>query len=119
MSELTAIQERLAKLEKQVHQGRRMVAVSAILGGLAIVGLLYQWFKPGETKDSNPALKLQAESFTLVSASGPVRGQCPITAKCPAYMMPDQKHVERVPFTVIPPVPSVFLQDLEGHARRR
>src|SRR5258708_28301754 len=107
MSELTAIQERLAKLEKQVHQGRGMVAVSAILGGLAIVGLLYQWFKPGETKDSNPARKLQAESFTLVSASGTVRGQWAITDKGPAYMMADEKGVERVRLGVITQGPYV------------
>jgi hypothetical protein len=46
MSELTALHERLAHLEKQVHQGKRIVAVSAIMGALACVGLLYQWLKP-------------------------------------------------------------------------
>jgi hypothetical protein len=35
MSELTDLQERLTQLEKQVHQGKRIVAVSVILGALA------------------------------------------------------------------------------------
>src|SRR5260221_10671509 len=80
MSELTAFQERLAQLEKQVHQGRRMVAVSAILGALAIVGLLYQGFKLTESKGSDPVM-LQAESFTLADPLGKVYGQWAITGK--------------------------------------
>jgi len=94
-----------------------MVAVSAILGALAIVGLLYEWFKPGKTKDSNPASKLQAESFTLVDSSGKVRGQWAMTNKGPTYMMADDKGVERLRLGVIAQGPYVALQDGEGRLR--
>lgn len=48
MSDLTAVQERLAQLEKQVHRGWRIGAVLAMLGALTLVGLHYQRLNPGE-----------------------------------------------------------------------
>ena len=94
-----------------------MVAVSAILGALAIVGLVYQWFKPGESKDSNPASKVQVESFTLLDPAGKVRGQWAMTDKGPAYMMADEKGVERLRLGVIAQGPYVALQDADGRLR--
>jgi hypothetical protein len=79
--------------------------------------LLYHWLKPGETKDTNPATKLQAESFTLVDSLGKVRGQWAMTDKGPTYMMADEKGVERLRLGVIAQGPYVALQDAEGRLR--
>ncbi|MFL5243818.1 MAG: hypothetical protein ACJ8FY_17085 [Gemmataceae bacterium] len=60
MSELDALKERLAQLESQVNRSRRLTAFSAILGAMAIAGLLYQWSKPADSNQAGKQ-KFQAE----------------------------------------------------------
>src|SRR5260370_26045620 len=112
MSELDTLKVRLAKLESQVNRSRRLTAFSAILGALAITGLLYQWSNPSDSKQASKlAQKLQAESFSLVDAAGKVRGQCAMTDKGPGLMLADDKGVDRARLGVIPDGPFAPLQD--------
>jgi hypothetical protein len=119
MSELDALKERLAQLESQINRSRRFTAFSAILGAMAIAGMLYQWSKPADNNQAGKlAPRLQAESFSLVDAAGKVRGQWTVTDKGPAYMMADEKGVERVRIGVIEQGPYVALQDSAGKLTR-
>jgi hypothetical protein len=118
MSELDALQERLAQLESQINRSRRLTAFSVILGALAIAGLLYQWSNPGDSKQASKlAQKLRAESFSLVDAADKVRGQWAMTDNGPGLMLADDKGVEQVRLGVIPEGPYVALQDGEGRLR--
>jgi hypothetical protein len=58
-----------------MNRSRRLTAFSAILGAMAIAGLLYQWSKPAHSNQAGKlAPKLQAKSFSLVDAAGKARG---------------------------------------------
>src|SRR5437660_1094976 len=116
MSELDALKVSLAQLENQMNPSRRLTAFSAILGAMAIAGLLYQSSKPADSNQAGKQ-KFQAESFSLVDAAGKVRSQWAVTDKGPAYMMADEKGVERVRIGVIEQGPYVALQDSAGKLR--
>ncbi|MFL5245306.1 MAG: hypothetical protein ACJ8FY_24685 [Gemmataceae bacterium] len=116
MSDLDVLKDRVAQLESQVNRSRRLTAFSAILGAMAIAGWLYQWSKPADSNQAGKQ-KLQAESFSLVDAAGKVRSQWAVTDKGPAYMMADEKGVERVRIGVIEQGHYVALQDAAGKLR--